>query len=119
MTENVPALPGDPDVLVTAIARAAALLAARNAEHRSKDGPLDRDAIEAIAEGCVREAFLRIGVDLSDYKSVRAFNDTISHAELNRGMWAKVGGTVLTGVVMAVVGVVLAAVGKYGFGGVR
>lgn len=120
MSDTLPALAGDPNVLVTALAKAAAMLAAQNAGDRTKEGDaLDRKAIEDIAEGCVREAFLRIGVDLSDHKSVRAFNDTLAHAERGRGMWDKVGATVLTGVVMAIVAAILAAIGKYGFGGVR
>lgn len=122
MSENLPAVAGDPNpnVLVAALAKAAAMLAAQNAGDRTKEGSaLDHKAIEDIAEDCVREAFLRIGVDLRDHKSVQAFNTTIAHAERGRGMWDKVGATVLTGVTMTIVTAVLALIFKFGFGGVR
>jgi len=115
MTENLPGLSGDPNVLLAAIAKAAAAMAAQDAVRRQDAAPLDRDAVEEIAEECIRAAFLRFGVDISDLKSVRAFNDTIQHAERSKGFWDKAGATALTGVVMAIVGIIIAALGKYGW----
>ncbi|GJE45312.1 hypothetical protein [Methylobacterium soli] len=69
--------------------------------------------IEGIATATVKAAFLRIGVDLADNKSVPAFNATSAHAERGRGFWDKVGATALTVVVTAIFGLIFAALGKY------
>jgi len=122
MSENLPAVAGDPNsnVLVAAIAKAAAMLAAQNAGDRTKEGgALDRKAIEDIAEECVREAFKRIGVDLADGKSVHAFNTTLAHAEGARTMVGKIGTAVLTALLTSAALAAAAIVGKYGFGSVR
>lgn len=113
MAETLPALPGDPDVILSAIARAAAKLAAQEQCTRQTAAPLDRAEIEEIVEGCVREAFLRFGVDLNDLKSVEDHRETIAHARRSRKWWDKAGGTVVGGLVSSLLGGLLWLVAKY------
>ncbi|GEP11841.1 hypothetical protein [Methylobacterium gnaphalii] len=119
MSETLPAPAVEPpNIMAIALARAAAELALQDVGKRA-GATLDRDAVEEIVDEALREAFKRIGVDLSDHKSIAAFNTTIAHAERNRTLWDRIGGLILTGLVTAIVGVVLTALGKYAVGGFR
>lgn len=120
MPETLPALPGDPDVLLAAIARAAAKLAAQEQCQRQTAEPLSREAIEAIVEECVRAAFLRFGVDLSKLESVEDHRETIAHARRSRRVWEKVGGTVVGGFASSLLAGLVWLVAKYiASGGVK
>jgi len=98
-----------PNVLLTAIAKAAALIAAEEAGRRER-AALDRDAVEEIVEEAIREAFKRIGVDLDDHKSIAAFNATTIHAERLRGLWNTAGATTFALIITTLVGGLITAV---------
>lgn len=112
MLDTLPASAGDPKVLLAAIAKAAAELAAQETGRRDAK-PLTVEDVEEIAAEAVKAAFLRFDIDLSDTKSVRAFNDTISHASRSKGWWDKALATLFTGVVATMTGGLIAAVVKY------
>lgn len=119
MAESLPGFSGDINVALAAIAKAAAELAVQETGRRKAE-PVTREDVEEIAGEAVAAAFLRFGIDLSDNKSVRSFNDTIGHAERAKGWWDKAGATMVTGLVTAMVGGLIAAVVKFvSIGGVR
>ena len=112
MPDTLPALSGDPDVLVAAIARAAARLAAQDAGRRAD--PPDENAVEEIAERVVRAAFKQFGVDLDRPESVEDFRDTVAHARRSRKWWDKAGASLVTALTTIMAGGLVAAVMKYG-----
>lgn len=101
-----------PNVLLTAIAKAAAEIAAQEAGRR-QGAALDRDTVEEIVEDAIHQTFLRIGVDLKDHKSIAAFNATINHAERSRGLWEKAGSTAFGAIAAAVIGGIITAVVRF------
>jgi hypothetical protein len=117
MPETLPALTGDPDVLLAAIARAAAKLAAKEQCERQTAEPLTREAIEAIVEECVHAAFLRFGVDLSKLESVEDHRETIAHARRSRKWWDKAGMTIVGGLAASILTGLITLVVKFVAGG--
>lgn len=113
MSENLPALPGNPDVLLSAIAKAAAQLAAQEQCKRQAAEPLDREAIEGIVEACVQAAFLRFGVDLTSLASVEDHRETIAHARRSRKWWEKAGGTIVAGLAASILTGIIGLVVKF------
>jgi len=111
MPESLPVLPGDPDVLLAAIAKAAARLAAQDAGHRAE--PPDEDAVEEIAKRCVREAFEKFGVYLDRPESVDDFREALAHLRRSRRWWDKAGAAVVTAIMSSLGLGLLAAVSKY------
>lgn len=112
MAEALPVPIGDPSIVLTAIAKAAAEIAAQEAGRR-QGGTLDREAVEEIVDEAIREAFGRIGVDLGDLKSIAAFNATITHAERSRGLWSKAGLTAFGVLIASLASAVITAVVKF------
>lgn len=114
MVETLPVPVGGqpPNVILEALAKAAAELAAQEAGRR-QGVTLDRESVKEIVDDAICEAFKRIGVDLADHKSIAAFNLTISHAEQSRGLWSKAGAKIFEHIVGAAVTLVLAAVAAY------
>ncbi len=101
-----------PNVIIEAIAKAAAELAAQEAGRRQGIA-LDRDAVQEVVDDAIDKAFKRIGVDLADHKSIAAFNLTISHAESSRGLWSQAGAKIFEHIVSAVATLILGAVAAY------
>ena len=94
MPETVSALSGDPDVVLAAIAKAAARLAAQDAGCRPD--PPDENAVEVIAGRVVRAAFKQCGIDLDQPESVEDFRETLSHARRSRRWRDKAGASLVT-----------------------
>lgn len=111
MTDALPPVSGDPDVLLAAIAKAAARLAAQETGRRSE--PPDEDAVEEIAKRCVREAFEKFGVYLDKPESVDDFREALAHLRRSRKWWDKAGAAVVTAIMSSIGLGLLAAVGKY------
>lgn len=107
-----------PNILLTAIAKAAALIAAEEAGRRER-AALDREAVEEIIKTEILDAFKRINVDLTDHKSIAAFNATTIHAERLRGLWNTAGATTFGLIVAALVGGLITAVTTLVVGGGR
>lgn len=112
MTEALPAGAGDPEVVLAAIAKAAARLAVQDTGRRTE--PLDEAAVEEICERVVHEAFRQFGVHLDKPESVEAFQEALSHLRRSKRWWDKVAGAVVTAISTILAGGVLAAVAKYG-----
>lgn len=122
MTDLVPVVtgappPGDQQVWLTALAKAAAEMAARDAARRQEIEPLSRDDIEKIATACaetvVAEVFERFDVDLKDKESSRAFREDLGHARRSRRWWDKAGASLFAAGMTAISGGLIAAVIKY------
>ncbi len=111
----LPVPAGDGDVLLAAIAKAAARLAAQDAGGRP--APPDAADVEEIAERVVREAFRQFGVDLTSVTSVEDFRATLAYARSSRAWWDKAGAAIVTAIMSSIGLGVMAAVGKYVIGG--
>lgn len=109
--------PVDPQVWLTALARAAAEMAAQESARRRETEPLTRADIEAIAiaaaEKVVTDLFAGFDIDLDDKDSKRAFREDLSHARRARRWWDKAGGTLFAAIMTALSGGLIAAVVKY------
>lgn len=105
-------IPSSAEVAVSAVARAAALLALEQHQDRTSPG-IGREDVERIADECVRKAFLNFGVDLANPESVESFRETISHAKRARSWWEKAGATVWGAILLSFASGVLAAAMKY------
>lgn len=122
MTDLVPvptgaAPPGDQAVWLTALAKAAAEMAAQDAARRRESEPLTRADIEEIATACaekvVADVFAKFDVDLDDMESSRAFREDLSHARRTRRWWDKAGASLFAAIMTAISGGLIAAVVKY------
>jgi hypothetical protein len=122
MTDLVPVVagaapPGDQQVLLTAIAKAAAELAAHDVARRREVEPLSREEVKEIATACaeivIAEVFSRFDVDLDDKESARGFREDLSHARRARRWWDKAGASLFAAIMTAVSGGLIAAVVKY------
>lgn len=111
MTEALPAAPGDHDVLVAAIAKAAARLAVQDTGRRAD--PPDEAAVEEICERVVREAFAQFGIYLDKTESVDDFREALAHLRRSRKWWDKAGASVVTAIMSSLGLGLLAAVAKY------
>ncbi|APT31941.1 hypothetical protein MCBMB27_02650 [Methylobacterium phyllosphaerae] len=111
MTEALPAAAGDPEVVLAAIAKAAARLAVQDTGRRAE--PPDEAAVEEICERVVNEAFKQFGVDLTSVASVEDFRETLAHLRRSRKWWDKAGAAVVTAIMSSIGLGLLAAVGKY------
>lgn len=122
MTDLVPVVasgapPGDPQVWLTALARAAAEMAAQESARRRETEPLTRADIEAIAiaaaEKVVTDLFAGFDVDLDNKDSKRAFREDLGHARRSRRWWDKAGAALFAAIMTALSGGLIAAVVKY------
>lgn len=111
MTDALPQASGDPEVLLSAIAKAAARLAAQETGRRAD--PPDEAAVEEICERVVREAFKQFGVDLTSVASIEDFREALAHLRRSRRWWDKAGAAVVTAIMSSLGLGLLAAVSKY------
>ncbi len=111
MTEALPTAAGDPEVVLAAIAKAAARLAVQDTGRRAE--PPDEAAVEEICERVVTEAFKQFGVDLTSVASVEDFREALAHLRRSRKWWDKAGASVVTAIMSTLAVGLLAAVAKY------
>ena len=112
-----PASAGDGDVVLAAIAKAAARLAAIDAGARP--APPSAAEVEAIAERVVIEAFKQFGVDLTKVESVEEFRANLAYVRGSRAWWGKAGAAIVTAIMSSIGLGLMALVGKYVTGGLK
>lgn len=122
MTDLVPVMagaapPGDPQVWLTALAKAAAEMAAQDAARRRENEALSRADIEEIATACaekvVTDLFASFDVDLDSKDAKRAFREDIGHARRSRSYWDKAWASLFATAMTAISGGLVIAVVKY------
>ncbi|WP_066924255.1 hypothetical protein [Methylobacterium sp. CCH5-D2] len=96
MSETLPVPVGDPRVLVEALAKAAAAIAAEEANARKEGAPLTRADVEAIAETVFKELFRTLlDVDLDNTETRRSFREDLAHTRKGREWHNKLIGIVI------------------------